>query len=156
MIEAISGTDLLRRDHDIAEGWRDSLGSLSRADESREIGRSRLEAFLECVVGGVGLVDPLKGVLELALDVLGASEQLAVEVPVGGLEQLRLLACPGRFFASTELKTMLAYLLLHYDIEPGPQPELDMWRVASQIGGLPRPPLSSKGELGEVLALPSS
>lgn len=27
-------------------------------------------------------------------------------------------ACPGRFFATQELKLMLAYLVLHYDVEP--------------------------------------
>ncbi|KAI5865507.1 cytochrome P450 [Durotheca rogersii] len=31
-------------------------------------------------------------------------------------------ACPGRFFAASELKLLLAYLLTHYDIEPS-QPE---------------------------------
>lgn len=30
-------------------------------------------------------------------------------------------ACPGRFFATQELKLMLAYLVMHYDVEPLPE-----------------------------------
>lgn len=33
-------------------------------------------------------------------------------------------ACPGRFFASQELKLMLAYLVMNYDVEPlGERPQ---------------------------------
>ncbi|KAK0611433.1 putative cytochrome P450 [Immersiella caudata] len=46
------------------------------------------------------------------------------------------LACPGRFYASAKLKILLGHLLLHYDFESLPRQKLDMWRVASQIGGL--------------------
>ncbi|GJC97859.1 cytochrome P450 [Colletotrichum higginsianum] len=45
-------------------------------------------------------------------------------------------ACPGRFFASTELKILLAYLIFNYDIQAlAPQPQ-NLWRVASQVAGL--------------------
>ncbi|KAJ7629833.1 cytochrome P450 [Mycena rosella] len=49
-------------------------------------------------------------------------------------------ACPGRFFAATELKAMLAYLLLHYDVKaetPGVRPPDDafaMFRVPNARG----------------------
>lgn len=55
-------------------------------------------------------------------------------------------ACPGRFFASAELKILLAYLILNYDIETLPQPPLDLWRVGSQVSGL-RPRLRVKRRL---------
>jgi cytochrome P450 len=45
-------------------------------------------------------------------------------------------ACPGRFFASTELKILLAYLIFHYDIQPLPPPPQNLWRVAAQVAGL--------------------
>ncbi|KAF4995788.1 hypothetical protein FGRMN_4911 [Fusarium graminum] len=45
-------------------------------------------------------------------------------------------ACPGRFFASTVLKILLAYLILNYDIQPLAQPPQNLWRVASQVAGL--------------------
>ncbi|KAF5572158.1 ent-kaurene oxidase [Fusarium pseudocircinatum] len=45
-------------------------------------------------------------------------------------------ACPGRFFASTELKILLAYLIFNYDILPLAPPPQNLWRVASQVAGL--------------------
>lgn len=36
-------------------------------------------------------------------------------------------ACPGRFFAATELKLMLAYILLHYDFQMLSERPTDSW-----------------------------
>ncbi|WYZ46838.1 hypothetical protein EsH8_IX_001063 [Colletotrichum jinshuiense] len=45
-------------------------------------------------------------------------------------------ACPGRFFASTGLKILLAYLIFNYDIQALAPPSQNLWRVASQVSGL--------------------
>ncbi|KAK8079169.1 hypothetical protein PG994_002976 [Apiospora phragmitis] len=42
-------------------------------------------------------------------------------------------ACPGRFFASTELKLVLAYVLLHYDIEHLEQRPSNTWFSTSRL-----------------------
>lgn len=36
-------------------------------------------------------------------------------------------ACPGRFLAATELKLLLAWIILHYDIDPLPSRPEDTW-----------------------------
>jgi cytochrome P450 len=42
-------------------------------------------------------------------------------------------ACPGRFFASNEIKMMLAYMLLHYDIEHLAERPRNTWIVQNRI-----------------------
>ncbi|KAG9251502.1 cytochrome P450 [Emericellopsis atlantica] len=42
-------------------------------------------------------------------------------------------ACPGRFFASNEIKMMLAYLLLHYDIEHQESRPRNVWFGMNRI-----------------------
>jgi cytochrome P450 len=42
-------------------------------------------------------------------------------------------ACPGRFFASTTLKLMLAYMVLHYDFEALPQRPDNLWFAMNRI-----------------------
>jgi cytochrome P450 len=42
-------------------------------------------------------------------------------------------ACPGRFFASNEIKMMLAYLLLNYDIEPLESRPRNVWIGMNRI-----------------------
>lgn len=42
-------------------------------------------------------------------------------------------ACPGRFFASSELKLMLAYLIMHYDFEPQPSRPENVWFGLTRI-----------------------
>lgn len=44
-------------------------------------------------------------------------------------------ACPGRFFASQELKLMLAHIVTHYDIKPLKRPET----IHFGAGGMPDP-----------------
>ncbi|KAL9111005.1 MAG: hypothetical protein Q9187_007982 [Circinaria calcarea] len=36
-------------------------------------------------------------------------------------------SCPGRFFAAAELKLMLAYMVLHYDIKPTKEKPASLW-----------------------------
>ncbi|KXS99916.1 hypothetical protein AC578_898 [Pseudocercospora eumusae] len=41
-------------------------------------------------------------------------------------------ACPGRFFASQEMKLMLAYIVMNYDVKlPGPRPQIYDFKHAS-------------------------
>ncbi|KAI1390980.1 cytochrome P450 [Hypoxylon trugodes] len=47
-------------------------------------------------------------------------------------------ACPGRFFASSELKLMLAYVIMHYDIEPQKTRPENVW-----IGTTRMPPMKA-------------
>ncbi|KAK8062284.1 hypothetical protein PG997_014381 [Apiospora hydei] len=42
-------------------------------------------------------------------------------------------ACPGRFFAAAELKLMLAYIVLHYDIEHLEQRPSNSWFSAARL-----------------------
>ncbi|KAI6089470.1 cytochrome P450 [Hypoxylon rubiginosum] len=42
-------------------------------------------------------------------------------------------ACPGRFFASSELKLMLAYIITHYNIEPLEQRPSNFWFGMNRI-----------------------
>ncbi|KAK7999134.1 hypothetical protein PG991_014809 [Apiospora marii] len=42
-------------------------------------------------------------------------------------------ACPGRFFAATELKLMLAFIILHYDIERIEQRPGNTWFAANRV-----------------------
>ncbi|KAH9901838.1 cytochrome P450 [Xylariomycetidae sp. FL2044] len=42
-------------------------------------------------------------------------------------------ACPGRFFASSELKLMLAYILLHYDFQIQPDRPANPWFGMNRI-----------------------
>ncbi|KAH8763018.1 putative Ent-kaurene oxidase [Hyaloscypha sp. PMI_1271] len=48
-------------------------------------------------------------------------------------------ACPGRFFAAQQLKLVLAYIALNYDIKPIPFRPTNLWFVNTQ-----GPPLDSK------------
>jgi cytochrome P450 len=48
-------------------------------------------------------------------------------------------ACPGRFFASTTLKLMLAYMVLHYDFEMLPQRPENLWFAMNRI-----PPVTAR------------
>ncbi|KAJ5041684.1 uncharacterized protein L3040_005257 [Drepanopeziza brunnea f. sp. 'multigermtubi'] len=41
-------------------------------------------------------------------------------------------ACPGRFFASQQLKLVVAYIALNYDIEPLASRPDNLWLVGSQ------------------------
>ena len=47
-------------------------------------------------------------------------------------------ACPGRFFATSELKLILAYMILNYDIEPLDKRPEDIFAGPSKL-----PPLAS-------------
>ena len=42
-------------------------------------------------------------------------------------------ACPGRFFAANELKLLLAYIVLNYDIEPLTERPSGMWVVDTSL-----------------------
>lgn len=48
-------------------------------------------------------------------------------------------ACPGRFFASNEIKCLLAHILLHYDIEPLDARPHNTWIASNRI-----PPTDAK------------
>ncbi|KAL1961582.1 hypothetical protein VTN77DRAFT_1434 [Rasamsonia byssochlamydoides] len=48
-------------------------------------------------------------------------------------------ACPGRFFAAQELKLLLAYIVLNYDIRPLERRPKNVW-----IGDAVIPPLATK------------
>lgn len=47
-------------------------------------------------------------------------------------------ACPGRFFAANELKLLLAYIALNYEVEPLPERPAGMW-----IGETVLPPMKA-------------